>query len=157
MTAHELPSRLFELTGLRRWCEENGFEIEEVGHDELLLVDQSTGSSWSLFRVEDWLQVKGLVLDDIEPTLGLCLTLARLHDRLLGCRFSIDPQHGVVLIGDFPTSCQSSDAIGETVLQMQSIIDQTTSLLERVVESGEAASEMAIDHAFGMDGSRRVH
>lgn len=157
MTAEILPQRLLDLPGLRRWCDENAFDLEEVGRDELLLVDQSTGSSWSLFRVEDWLQVKGLVLDDIEPTLGLCLTLARLHDRLLGCRFSIDPQHGVVIIADFPGSCQTSEAIGETVLQMQSIIDQTTSLLERVVDSGEAASEMAIDHAFGMDGSRRVH
>ncbi|MCJ2181333.1 hypothetical protein MTR62_01220 [Novosphingobium sp. 1949] len=157
MTIGGLPVRLITLDGLADWCAQNAFEIEEIGADEVFLTDHSTGSSWSLFRVEDWLQVKGLVLEDVEPELGLCLTLARLHDRLLGCRFSIDQQHGLVIVADFPRAAQSVEAIGETLLQMQSIIDQTVSLLEGVVEQGEPADDFAIDRAFGVTGSLRVH
>lgn len=148
---------LLDLAGLRAWCEANAYEIEDVGVDELFLTDSSTGSSWSLFRVDDWIQAKGLVIDDIEPSYALCLTLARLHDRLLGCRFSIDTQNALVIVADFVPSGQSMDAIGETLLQMQTIIDQTTSLLETVIEVDEAAGEMAIDHAFGIGGSQRLH
>lgn len=152
-----LPLRLITFEGLAQWCALNDFTVEEVGSDEVFLTDQSTGSSWSLFRVEDWLQVKGLVLEDIEPELALCLSLARLHDRLLGCRFSIDQQHGLVIVADFPRGAQTMEAVGETLLQMQSIIDQTVGLLESVVESNVPADDFAIDRAFGVTGSLRVH
>ncbi|GAM07120.1 hypothetical protein HT578_21375 [Novosphingobium decolorationis] len=157
MVADGLPHRLITLDGLSQWCALNAFTVEEIGADEVFLTDQTTGSAWSLFRVEDWLQLKGLVLEDVEPELPMCLTLARLHDRLLGCRFSIDQQHGVVIVADFARAAQSMEAIGETLLQMQSIIDQTVGLLEDVVESDVAADEFAIDRAFGVTGSLRVH
>ncbi len=157
MVTDGLPQRLITLDGLSEWCALNAFAIEEIGADEVFLTDQGTGSSWSLFRVEDWLQLKGLVIEDVEPELALCLSLARLHDRLLGCRFSIDQQHGLVIVADFPRAAQSMESIGETLLQMQSIIDQTVGLLEEVVESDVAADEFAIDRAFGVTGSLRVH
>ncbi|MBT0671224.1 hypothetical protein HT136_22895 [Novosphingobium profundi] len=157
MVSDGLPLRLITLDGLSQWCALNAFSIEEIGPDEVFLTDQGTGSSWSLFRVEDWLQLKGLVIEDIEPGLALCLTLARLHDRLLGCRFSIDQQHGLVVVADFPRAAQAMEIIGETLMQMQSIIDQTVILLEDVIESDVAADEFSIDRAFGITGSLRVH
>ncbi|MBH0112928.1 hypothetical protein I5E68_08190 [Novosphingobium sp. YJ-S2-02] len=152
-----LPLKLVTLEGLGEWCTANGFEIEEVGSDEVLLTDAETGSAWSLFRVEDWLQAKGLVIDEVEPTHALCETLVRLHDRLIGCRFALDQQHGLVIVADFGRASQTIEGIGETLMQMQSIIDQTAPMLDKVIEKGAAADEQTIDRAFGVMGSLRIH
>ncbi len=150
-------ARLVELGGLGEWCEANGFDLEEIDADELVLSDRETGSVWSVFGVDDWTQIKGLVLDEVEPDAALCLTLARLHDRLLGCRFSVDAQHGLVIIVDLMPSCRCAEGIGEAILQMQAIIDHTSDLLESVVAQGVAADDRTIDQAFGLEGSRRLH
>ena len=152
-----LPRALVTLEGLDTWCDAHGYDLEEIGADEVLITDVSTGSGWSLFRVEDWLQLKGLVMDEVEPSLALCLTLVRLHDRLIGCRFAIDQQHGLVIISDFPRASQSIECIGDAVMQMQSIIDQTAPLLDKVVADGDPADEQTIDRTFGVVGSLRIH
>ena len=150
-------SALAELEGLRDWCEVNQFEIEEIDSEELALTDQETGSVWSVFGVEDWIQIKGLVLEEVEPGPALCLTLARLHDRLLGCRFSIDSQHGLVIIVDLMPSCRSGEAIAEAIMQMQAIIDHTSDLIEEAIANEVPADDRTIDHAFRLEGSRRLH
>lgn len=155
--SEETRVSLGELEGLREWCAANQFEIEIIDDSELVLNDQEAGSVWSVFCVDGWIQVKGLVLDDVEPGPALCLTLARLHDRLLGCRFSVDSQHGLVIIVDLMPSCRSSAAIAEAVMQMQAIIDHTSPLLDEVIETEVAADDRTIDQAFGLEGSRRLH
>lgn len=153
----ESTMRLAELGGLRDWCKANGFDVEEIDAAELVLSDRETGSVWSVFGVDDWIQIKGLVLDEVEPDGALCLTLARLHDRLLGCRFSIDAQHGLIVIVDLMPSCRCAEAIGEAIMQMQAIIDHTSDLLEGVIAQEIAADDRTIDQAFGLEGSRRLH
>lgn len=148
---------LLELEGLRDWCDANQFDVEEIDAAELVLTDRETGSVWSVFGVDDWIQIKGLVLEEVEPGSALCLTLARLHDRLLGCRFSIDSQHGLVIIVDLMPSCRSAAAVAEAIMQMQAIIDHTSELLEDVVEREMDADDRTIDQAFGLEGSRRLH
>ncbi|WP_313434233.1 hypothetical protein [Novosphingobium sp.] len=148
---------LADLGGLDEWCSDNEFDVEEIDSSELVLTDQDTGSVWSVFGVDDWIQIKGLVLEEVEPGAALCITLARLHDRLLGCRFSVDAQHGLVIIVDLMPSCRSAAAIAEAIIQMQAIIDHTSDLLEDVVSSGVEADDRKIDQAFGLEGSRRLH
>jgi hypothetical protein len=148
---------LADLGGLDEWCQDNEFDVEEIDSSELVLTDQDTGSVWSVFGVDDWIQIKGLVLEEVEPGAALCITLARLHDRLLGCRFSVDAQHGLVIIVDLMPSCRSAAAIAEAIIQMQAIIDHTSDLLEDVVSSGVEADDRKIDQAFGLEGSRRLH
>ncbi|MGH6743670.1 hypothetical protein [Novosphingobium sp.] len=153
----EAVDRLAELEGLRDWCESNQFDLEEIDSSELVLTDREAGSVWSVFGVDDWIQIKGLVLDEVEPGSALCLTLARLHDRLLGCRFSVDAQQGLIIIVDLMPSCRTAAAIGEAVMQMQAIIDHTSELLEDVIEREMEADDRTIDQAFGLEGSRRLH
>lgn len=148
---------LADLGGLDEWCSDNEFDVEEIDSSELVLTDQDTGSVWSVFGVDDWIQIKGLVLEEVEPGAALCITLARLHDRLLGCRFSVDAQHGLVIIVDLMPSCRSAAAIAEAIIQMQAIIDHTSDLLEDVVSSGVEADDRKIDQAFGLEGSRWLH
>ena len=145
------------LEGLPPWCEEEGYIVEDVGPDEAAITAQDGGNTWALYRVEAWLQVRGLIIEEATPTEALCLSLARLHSRLLGCRYGIDEANGLWLHVDLYPHDHSGGAVGAAIIQMQSIVDSTYDLLLRVQETGIAADETAIDEAFELRGSAPLH
>ena len=156
MDTHERAS-LFDLPGLPDWCEAHGFEIEEVAPQEATVTDTKGGSIWSLYQVEAWVQIKGLIFEDTRPTQALCLSLMRLHSRLLGCRFGMDADNNLCLLSDVFPHDQTGEGIGAAVTQMQWIVDNTHGLLRRVQETGIAADEDDIDDAFESDDSPPLH
>ena len=155
-TQHEHVS-LLDLYGLRDWCEAHGFEIEDVAPQEATITDRDAGSIWSLYQVEAWVQIKGLIFEDTRPTQALCLSLMRLHDRLLGCRFGRDAHNNLCLLSDVFPHDQTGEGIGAAVTQMQWIVNSTHGLLRRVQETGIAADEDDIDNAFKSEDAPPVH
>lgn len=148
--SHNAP--LSSMIGLQQWCDDNGFGLEEAGPDEVSVIDREVGSIWSIFRVDEWLQVKGLMFDQIDPTQALGLSLMRLHERLLGGRYAIDDANNLILIADVLPHDQSAGAVAAAITQLQSLYDDTHDLLRRVLDTGIAADEQAIDQAFNIGG-----
>ncbi|MBA3511672.1 hypothetical protein [Sphingomonas sp.] len=148
---------LSSLAGLSHWCEEERFVIKDVSPNEAAITDPDGASIWWLYRVEGWLQVKGLVFEEVNATEALCLSLARLHTRLLGCRYGIDEENNLLIHADLFPHDQSGSAVGAAIIQMQAIVDSTFDLLLRVQENGIAADESAIDEDFKLRGSAPLH
>jgi hypothetical protein len=141
---------LSTLPGLSEWCAENDYRLEGNGPEEATLTDEESGNVWSLFRTESWLQVMAGVVENIGASHAVCLTLARLHGRLLGCRYSIDESGSLLLHADLYPHDQTGSAVGAVVTQMQWVVDSTYELLMRVQESGRPAEDEDIDEAFGL-------
>jgi hypothetical protein len=154
MSQHQPLSRL---AGLAEWCVEESFLIEDVSPDEASITDADGGSIWWLFRVDGWLQVKGLVFEEVTATEALCLSFARLHSRFLGCRYGIDEDNSVLLYADIFPHDQTGGAVGAAIIQMQAIVDYTYDLLLHVQESGIPADDSAIDEAFQLQGDAPLH
>ena len=157
MSRQHQPEPLSHLAGLSQWCDEEGFLIEDVSPDEASITDDDGGSIWWLSRVEGWLHVRGLVFEEVNPSEALCLTLARLHSRLLGCRFGMDGDNNIVLHADLFPHDQSGGAVAAAIIQMQVIVDSTYDLLLRVQESGITADDGDIDEAFQLKGATPLH
>ncbi|MGD9713051.1 MAG: hypothetical protein AB7V46_13410 [Thermomicrobiales bacterium] len=148
---------LSRLAGLTSWAQEENFIIEDVSPTEVSITDGDGGNVWWLSRIGPWLQVRGLVFEDVNPTEALCLSLARLHSRLLGCRYGLDEENNILLHADIFPHDQSGSTVGEAILQMEAIVEHTYDLLQHVQESGIAADDGAIDEAFQLKGSGRLH
>lgn len=157
MSSSQPPEPISSLVGLRPWCDEQRFSIEDIDADEALITDEDGGGIWQVLRIEGWLHIKAVIFEDVEENLALCLTLARLHARLLGCRYSIENEANLNLHTDLYPHDQTGSAVGAAILQMQSIVDCTYDLIAQVLDHGEAADEGAIDKAFGFEDEERPH
>lgn len=142
---------LSALPGLSEWCAENDYNLEDHGPDEATMTDEENGNVWSLFRTEadGFLQV-GCFVGQVGTSHAVSLTLARLHDRQLGCRYGIGEDGWLRLRADIYPHDQTGIAVGAVVTQMQWVSDFTRELIKRAEESNSPAEDADIDAAFGL-------
>ena len=131
----------------------------EVSDDVLIVGFTDSDSTLAVTPFDGSVQIRQIIVENDRGYLpgvmtAIDRTLSKINDRFSCCKVFFDDEANVVNACDVPSSVASLDFVKDMLAQTEFVSQACAATLAEVIETGQPASDEAIDRAFKLP---RVH